>query len=310
MVAALDANLSFRSPGRPEFWDPLTGASRPAAFFQHQTDRTVVSVRLPAGGSVFVVFRPDAGGSAFTALRHNGVVLADVTDVRRVDSGAPQPLLGLKPTEEVQPWVDYPLAAGEIMPGGKQLLAWEPGDYQLTRADQSVVTVTAPQSHSLCVFSPWSLSFPPGWDTPAQVELPQLEPWSALTDPATRAFSGTATYASMLTVGTIGPDERLLLDLGRVAVIAEITVNGHSVATLWAPPFRADITPYVTAGTNRIAVKVTSTWYNRLAYDASLPAAKRKTWTISPPSAHAVLQPAGLIGPVGVRVGRVIPLAD
>jgi hypothetical protein len=41
-----------------------------------------------------------------------------------------------------------------------------------------------------------------------------------------------------------------MLDLGRVAVIAAVTVNGHTVTTLWGPPFRTDITPQLKPGAN------------------------------------------------------------
>jgi hypothetical protein len=55
-------------------------------------------------------------------------------------------------------------------------------------------------------------------------------------------------------------------------------------------------------------VKVTNTWFNRLAYDAALPEAQRRTWTIRGPAANAPLEPAGLIGPVVLRIGRTVDL--
>jgi hypothetical protein len=48
-------------------------------------------------------------------------------------------------------------------------------------------------------------------------------------------------------------------------------------------------------------VKVTSTWFNRLAFDASLPEAERKTWTIEGPKADAKLKEYGLLGPVTLK---------
>jgi hypothetical protein len=306
--APLNANLSLRAQGQPELWNPLTGTSKPVAVFQCQDGRTVVPLELPAAGSVFVIFRPGKNGPAFTSIKHNGVSLVDATDASRVDQGEPQPVQGLKPGLEVQPWVENPFAAYEILDGGNKLLAWEAGDYQLTRGNKTVATVTAKFPRTVPVTGPWRLSFLKGWDTPEQIDLPSLLPWSALTDPATRAFSGSATYTCTVKLDSVAPDSRLLLDLCRVAVIAEVSVNGKPVATLWAPPFRADITPYVKAGENHIAVKVTSTWFNRLAYDASLPEAQRKTWTINGPGKNATLQPAGLIGPVVLRQGQVVDL--
>ena len=57
-------------------------------------------------------------------------------------------------------------------------------------------------------------------------------------------------------------------------------------------------------GLNTLSVEVTSTWFNRLAYDAGLPEAERKTWTIKGPAKDVVLRPSGLLGPVTLYVGQ------
>ena len=54
------------------------------------------------------------------------------------------------------------------------------------------------------------------------------------------------------------------------------------------------------AGRNTLRIAVTSTWFNRLAYDANLPEAERKTWTIAGPDAGSPLRDSGLLGPVRV----------
>jgi hypothetical protein len=48
---------------------------------------------------------------------------------------------------------------------------------------------------------------------------------------------------------------------------------------------------------------------NRKPSDASLPEAGRKTWTISAPKTNAPVKLAGLLGPVRVRVGKMVDLA-
>ena len=153
----------------------------------------------------------------------------------------------------------------------------------------------------------WSLAFPLGWDAPAQIRVDALKPWSELDmSSEAKAFSGTASYTREfgLDVSSLAGDVRIELDLGRVEMIAAVNVNGEKVGTVWAPPYRLDITRAVKLGTNRLTIEVTSTWFNRLVYDAGLPEAERKTWTISGPSKDAVLQPYGLLGPVTVRVIR------
>jgi hypothetical protein len=96
------------------------------------------------------------------------------------------------------------------------------------------------------------------------------------------------------------------LDLGRVELIAAVRLNGEPVGTVWATPYRLDITRAVKPGVNRLSVAVTSTWFNRLTYDAGLDEKARKTWTISGPAKGWPLRPAGLLGPVAVRLGQAL----
>ena len=77
-----------------------------------------------------------------------------------------------------------------------------------------------------------------------------------------------------------------------------VSVNGHVTDTLWAEPYATDITHFVRKGGNRLSVQVTSTWHNRLVYDARQPKEQRKTWVINGPSDKAELRPSGLLGPV------------
>jgi hypothetical protein len=100
------------------------------------------------------------------------------------------------------------------------------------------------------------------------------------------------------------------LDLGRVEVIASVRLNGQPVGTVWTPPYRLDITRLAKPGINRLTVQVTSTWFNRLAYDAGLDEKARKTWTISGPARGSALVPSGLMGPATVRIGQVLDASN
>ena len=113
-----------------------------------------------------------------------------------------------------------------------------------------------------------------------------------------RHFSGTATYRTKFD-GTRG--ETVVLDLGEVEFAADVFVNGEKVRTLWAPPYRCEIGGFVRDGENELRVDVTSTWFNRLAFDAGLKECERKTWTISAPKKGVVPEKAGLLGPVTLR---------
>jgi hypothetical protein len=119
----LHANLSFRAQGQPELWDPLTGTSSPVAVFNRQANHTSVPLDLPAAGSVFVIFRPNARSPAFTSVSRDSVTLLDARDSGRVEHSVPLSIQGLKQGEVLQPWVQpEPLSHG-FLDGGKQLLA-------------------------------------------------------------------------------------------------------------------------------------------------------------------------------------------
>ena len=95
--------------------------------------------------------------------------------------------------------------------------------------------------------------------------------------------------------------DNLLLDLGSVNMIAEVTINSKVLRPLWCAPYAIDIADYVRKGENDLQIKVTSTWFNRLVYDASKPESERKTWTINGPSAKSELKKYGLLGPVVLK---------
>ena len=158
-----------------------------------------------------------------------------------------------------------------------------------------------PQYHTAqAIDGEWNLQFPDGWGAPAEMKITELKPWCELplTDEG-KAFSGSVTYST--TFELQGDYDNLLLDLGDVDMIAEVTVNGHTLRPMWCQPYAADIAEYVTQGENTLQVKVTSTWFNRLVFDASQPEAERKTWTINGPKATSKLRATGLMGPVTLK---------
>ena len=147
----------------------------------------------------------------------------------------------------------------------------------------------------------WSLAFPEGWGAPANIETEQLKPWCELpvSDEA-KAFSGTVRYTTKFTLDSVAADD-MLLNLGTVSSIAAVRVNGKDAGILWCAPYVVEIGDLLQQGENVIEVDVTSTWFNRLVFDASLDESQRKTWVIHGPAADKVYVPYGLIGPVCIR---------
>ena len=91
-----------------------------------------------------------------------------------------------------------------------------------------------------------------------------------------------------------------MLNLGRVEEIAVVSINGHVTDTLWAEPYETNITRFIKKGENELSIQVTSTWFNRLVYDARQPEEKRRTWVINGPGKDNALRPSGLLGPVKI----------
>ena len=163
------------------------------------------------------------------------------------------------------------------------------------------------QKSKIIYCSPWTLSFPEGWGVETRhatsLQITELKAWKDLdiADEA-KAFSGTVTYTTTFDIGEIKQGMCFSLDLGRVDMIAAVSLNGKPLRTLWTPPYRLDLTEAVHSGVNTLTVDVTGTWFNRLVYDAGLPEDQRKTWTIAGPDKNEILRESGLIGPVVISV--------
>ena len=164
-------------------------------------------------------------------------------------------------------------------------------------------TLSRPVHTTLATLSgPWSVSFPPSGGAPPQVRLDTLASWTVSADPGVKYFSGTATYAKEIQAlpAWFKPGVRVVLDLGRVREIAEVSVNGKAVGgILWKAPFDADVTAALKPGANRLEIKVTNLWPNRMIGDLQPSATKRYTFTdYKPYTKDSPLLESGLLGPV------------
>ena len=157
--------------------------------------------------------------------------------------------------------------------GRASLLAFQPGRYALRtaggqRREVEISSALAP----IQIDGPWTVRFAPGWGAPAESRFETLLSWSAHPDAGVRYFSGAATYAKNFTVRRelLSRKARLYLDLGRVEVMANVTLNGEALGLLWKAPFRVDITDAAKAGENHLEITVVNLWPNRLIGDEQL----------------------------------------
>ncbi len=126
-----------------------------------------------------------------------------------------------------------------------------------------------PKPNILEVKGPWELRFPAGWGAPDKITLDQLASWTENANAGVKHFSGTASYVKNIDVPAafVGPDSTVALDLGSVKNIAEVWVNDERCVILWKPPFRADIRHALKPGPNKLEVRVTNLWVNRMVGD-------------------------------------------
>lgn len=119
----------------------------------------------------------------------------------------------------------------------------------------------------------WDLYFPEGWGAPRKVEMECLKSWSDFEDEGIKYFSGTACYKKVINIESkmISVGKPLILDLGRVEVIARVRLNGHNIGEAWRFPYRFDIREYVHVGKNDLEVDIVNLWPNRLIGDEQYP---------------------------------------
>lgn len=158
--------------------------------------------------------------------------------------------------------------------GALRLLAWQGGSYQATTAVGKTVAVEVPAlAEPVVVSGAWDVAFPLGLGAPERITLPKLVSWTESETPGVKYFSGTAVYTRTVDApaGLFGPQRRVYLDLGRVKNLARVIVNGRDLGVLWKPPFALDVTSVLKPGKNRLEIRVTNLWPNRLVGDEQLP---------------------------------------
>jgi hypothetical protein len=153
---------------------------------------------------------------------------------------------------------------------------------------------------------PWEVTFPPNLGAPAKIRLEKLQSWTANANEGIKYFSGTATYTKNLYVpqNWLRPNATLVLDLGIVKDIAQVSINGKPAVLSWKPPYQVDVNSVLRAGTNKIEIRITNQWTNRLVGDRTLDPGKR-VLASSPGGSGSfggapTLSDAGLIGPVAL----------
>ena len=161
----------------------------------------------------------------------------------------------------------------------------------------------------------WTLSFKTRDNKLVKTQLPSLIDLSQSTNDDVKYFTGTSRYETkyQLPQNIELKNHQAYIDLGKVAVVARIIVNGKVMGISWKSPFTLPISNAIKPGENTIVVEVANLWTNRLIGDAKLPKNQRTTNTnISRfptgwshpmqdlPNSDYPMPPSGLIGPVKI----------
>ncbi len=224
--------VDFRQAARkPEIWDPATGIHAAAPVYQRTRSGVALPLTLEPWGSTFVVFREDLP-KRWVASTGDG-------------------LAAIRP--------------GAMLTTASELeLDYSDG----TRRRVDLPTLPA----AVSVAGPWDVEFIDGRSAPSHATFPQLVSWPDRPEPGIRHYSGTAVYRTSFPLPT-GPasGQVALLDLGKVADVARVFVNGREAGVAWRAPFEVDVTPLLRTGTNQLEVRVANRWINRLIGDEATP---------------------------------------
>jgi hypothetical protein len=96
---------------------------------------------------------------------------------------------------------------------------------------------------------------------------PVAQPLGSWTTYALDWYSGRSVYSADFTLNQIPSNGKIEIDLGKVSYCAEIWINGKLVGTRVWPPYRMDITQYVTQGRNKVDIVVANLLANKMHWD-------------------------------------------
>lgn len=151
---------------------------------------------------------------------------------------------------------------------------WRSGEYLITTARGKKTRLSARLPNAVEIAGPWSVEFDPQAGGPGHVKFEKLVDWSRHDDPSIRYYSGIATYRKEFLYRrehTSSTNFKVSLDLGNVASLAAVMLNGADLGVSWKPPHRLEATHALKDGRNELEIRVANMWVNRLIGDENLP---------------------------------------
>ena len=220
--------VTFRVSGKhPIQWNPYTGETNKVYLFRENEQGIEIPVRLEPYESTFIIF--------------NG------------------------PVDNYVKQSNF-YAIANMFENTIEVIAIENGTGILTtntNITRSISIKDIPDAYG--VAGDWHLILHEKNDTVLDTTFQHL--WSWTENSQTRHFSGTGDYEISFNLSSeyLAGDNILYLDLGRVANVAEVELNGVKVGTVWMRGQTLDITGKVQEGSNHMKIWVTNTLINRVS---------------------------------------------
>lgn len=129
-------------------------------------------------------------------------------------------------------------------------------------------------SSAVEVDGPWDCEFHHADGSSFSRNVSDLEDFSHSTDNRLKYFAGTIQYRNTFSLDKV---QSLMLDLGEIQGVSEVTVNGQPVGINWWGNHRFDISEAVQTGNNTLEVSLTTVLYNyvKLLADKGNPTARK-----------------------------------
>jgi hypothetical protein len=263
----VNRNCFFRQGNKiPEIWDPISGEVIPVSIYEQQGKQVMIPLSLPPYGSFFIAFKKGEPAEHFLYVDDSG-------DLPRIQYTA-------------KGWINL-----DVQP--------------LKLASREGIMTYENENEVLELEGEWTLEFVGGWGAPESTTIQELTSWTDIEEPGIRYYSGMATYHKDFEFQKANEGEKVYLDLGELAELAEVWINGQPLGNTWTKPHQFEITAIVKEGTNNLRVEVVNTWSNRLTGDAVLGEKFTKT-NIAKANKNLIpweelpLKKSGLLGPVRI----------
>jgi hypothetical protein len=264
--------------GIPELWNAEAGTVEPAPVYLIESQGVRIPFCLKPYESVFYVFREEAEPAHVIESNAEEIVSSGENKVRCLATGN---------------GVLYIRAAGS----GK------------APARQEVVVEDLPAPLEIC--GEWQVTFEAYKFAKLVKRMAVLHSWTD--DPDTRHFSGTARYELEFEIPAtlLGKGRRATLDLGTVADVSKVWLNGQAAGVTWKRPHQQDVTESVHPGNNFLEVRVSNRlinvvgglkrpdWADKVVEKYGHYSDRREWYKeITHEYGATDLPPAGLLGPV------------